>query len=92
MKMLIYQYIIYCRRQTAEEREQERQAATKYFLSMQVDITIVVIKHLIDLHLQSSIIIMAKIPTQTNPIITTIIILRCLVWTHYLKCLSTVST
>ena len=26
----------YCRRQTAEEREQERQAATKYFLSMQL--------------------------------------------------------
>ena len=29
------------RRQTAEEREQERQAATKYFLSMQVVVSIV---------------------------------------------------
>ena len=27
---------IFFRRQTAEEREQERQAATKYFLSMQL--------------------------------------------------------
>ena len=27
---------VWCRRQTAEEREQERQAATKYFLSMQM--------------------------------------------------------
>ena len=30
------------RRQTAEEREQERQAATKYFLSMQVVVSIVI--------------------------------------------------
>jgi hypothetical protein len=29
-------FILFCRRQTAEEREQERQAATKYFLSMQL--------------------------------------------------------
>ena len=30
------QNCLYFRRQTAEEREQERQAATKYFLSMQL--------------------------------------------------------
>ena len=32
-----FKHKCYCRRQTAEEREQERQAATKYFLSMQMN-------------------------------------------------------
>ena len=32
----LYTALFVCRRQTAEEREQERQAATKYFLSMQL--------------------------------------------------------
>ena len=32
----LWKIFLYYRRQTAEEREQERQAATKYFLSMQL--------------------------------------------------------